>query len=413
MSSFGFRYLFSLAIIFGLCGLWGSVSLADGSSDFKFDFHGIAGASMYIQSNPDFVLNGQGPLILKSENPGTTTGFDVRQTRLSFSVTGPTVLGNATPKAVVEADFFGLDSPGGYGEVNALQRLRLAYAELSWGDTWVRAGQDWELLWVDAPITLGHLAFSPAWSAGLIGWREPGFSVYHKISTGDGSNVEGAFQIIKSDWASPLAFGDSSSNDQNVDAGQLSGLPGVEARVKWMNEHVLAYIAGHWNRVDGANAADLVYSKSGDSLSLPDRKWDVVAGKVGGKFTYSDITLQGEFYVGKNTAPLFGEQTTFYSANDVHEAGGWIQAGYGFTSELSLWGLFGTTRSNKDDVIAAKGGPYANTVAGGMLQYKVGGFGVGPEIYHVETKSTLAAGTGAPDGVMDGMQYMLSAMYFF
>lgn len=33
---------------------------------------------------------------------------DVRQTRLNFSVKGPTVLGGATPTGVVEIDFFGM-----------------------------------------------------------------------------------------------------------------------------------------------------------------------------------------------------------------------------------------------------------------------------------------------------------------
>jgi hypothetical protein len=387
----------------------------DSSSPFKFEVHGIVGASMYVQTNPDFLLNGQGPLLLKSENSATTTGFDARETRLNFSVTGPQILNGATPKAVVEADFFGLNSPGGYGEVSALERLRLAYAELNWGSTWVRFGQDWQLLFANSPVSLGHMAYSPAWFAGLVGWREPGFTVFHQVSVTDTSSIEGAIQLSKSDWANPEAFGLSTSNDQNVDLGQLSGLPAVEARVKYSFTDGNAYLAGHWSRVDGSKAADLVYTKTGDSTAVADRDWDVVVGKIGAKYTLFDFTVQGEVYVGKNTAPLYGEQSTFYTASDVHEAGGWLQAGYNFTPEFSLWGLYGTTHSNVSDVNAAGGGPYQNTVIGGLLQYKVGGFGFGPEIYHVETKTTLTAnaGSGAQDGVMDGMQYMLTGAYFF
>ena len=61
---------------------------------FKFDLHGIVGTSLYVQSNPSQVLNGQGPLLLTTENATSsqsTTGFDLRQTRLRFSLTGPQV----------------------------------------------------------------------------------------------------------------------------------------------------------------------------------------------------------------------------------------------------------------------------------------------------------------------------------
>src|SRR5580658_4671342 len=37
--------------------------------DWKFGFHGIAGASFYVQDTPAFVLNGQGPLLALSK-PG-------------------------------------------------------------------------------------------------------------------------------------------------------------------------------------------------------------------------------------------------------------------------------------------------------------------------------------------------------
>jgi hypothetical protein len=109
-----------------------------------------------------------------------------------------------------------------------------------------------------------------------------------------------------------------------------------------------------------------------------------------------------------------GEENVFtYTKGDVHEWGAWFQAGYNFTPELSLWGVYGTTRDNVGEVNYNGGGRFANSVAGGMLQYRQGGFAFGPELYHVETKSTVAAGGGAPDGVMDGIQLLISGMYFF
>jgi hypothetical protein len=191
---------------------------ADEPSPFKFDLHGFVGTSLYVQSNPNFFLNGQGAMLLKAQNNATVSGFDIRQTRLNFSVTGPTlnVLGTATPKAVIELDFFGLDGAGAYGEVNALNRLRLAYGELNWGNTWVHFGQDWQLLYVQSPTSIGHVAFPVTWFAGQINWREPGITVAHKVTMSETSDVEGALQILKSDWNSPNGFSQTNgSANQN------------------------------------------------------------------------------------------------------------------------------------------------------------------------------------------------------
>ena len=180
----------------------------------------------------------------------------------------------------------------------------------------------------------------------------------------------------------------------------------------------MIYLVGHWNRVAGSAVYKEPFVSSapgGTPLSgYAKRDWDVLEGKVGGKFALDPVTLQFELYAGKNTAPLIGEQAVFsYTANDIHEAGGWLQLGYNFTTSLSLWGLYGTSRSSVADVTAAGGGRFSNSVAGGMFQYKNGGFGLGPEFYFVQTKSTAAAGDGAPDGVMNGTQILMSGMYFF
>ena len=386
---------------------------------FKFDLHGIVGTSLYVQSNPSQVLNGQGPLLLTTENATSgqsTTGFDLRQTRLRFSVSGPQVLGGATTHGVVESDFFNLEGPGGYGEINLMNRLRIAYAELNWGDTSIRFGQDWELLFNEFPTSLGHMAFPVTYFAGLSGWRGAGVTFFHKYGISETSNLEGAIQVLRSDWEAPYDFGRSTSNQLNVSAGQLSALPGLEGRLKWTSGKDFVYLAGHWSQVDGTKVSALIYPGVAGADVNPistSRKWDVLEGKVGGKVTFSDFTLQGDFYVGKNTAPLIGEELQWYTANDVHEVGGWAQLGYNFTKTLSIWGVYGTSRSNEDQVRSAGGGRFANTVAGGMLMYREGPFGIGPEFYHIETKSTKASGAGAPDGVMDGNQFMFSGMLFF
>jgi hypothetical protein len=389
--------------------LLGSFSALADSSDFKFELHGIASTSFYVQDTPTFVLNGQGPLIALSEpSLGATTGFDIRQTRLNFSVSGPKLFGDATPKAVAEIDFFNLNGPGGYGEVSAVPRLRLAYLELKWDNTVVRIGQDWQLLWTNAPASIGHLAYPAVYFNGLIGWREPGVTVYQTWGS-DENKVEAAISLEKADWENPADFGTSSVQDLNVDYGQLGGFPAVEARVKWSMDKNMLYVAGHWNHVAGTHATALVAPPA----SAPGADWDVMAAKFGWKGVFGDLTFQGELYTGKNLGPVIGNELQFPVTNDVKESGGWVQLGYNVTNEWSVWAIAGTSRPNLGDAAMSGQSRLQDNVAGGMIKYQTGGFAVGPEVYHVVDLNKAAAGSGAPDGVIDANQYMLSANYYF
>jgi len=381
--------------------------------------HGIAGASFYVQDTPDFVFNGQGPLLAlaKPTDGGFATGADIRQSRFNFSVAGPKVFGGATPKAVLEIDLFGLDSPGGYGEVSAYMRTRLAYAELNWGNDIIRVGQDHQLILGVIPESMGHMAFPVTYWNGMLGWREPGAGYFHTIPMDD-AKLELAVQVMKSDWANPYDFGNSTLSDLGMDYGQLSGWPGVEGRVKYSSEHFMVFVAGHYNHVMGTHAADVVAGP----MMPPTRNWDVIAGVAGLKLSVAGFTLSGSAYYGQNTAPLLGEQLNFVSANDVGEWGLWGQAGYDIMKELNISAIGGTSQPSKSDLqkVAPMTGGFraSSAVIGGMIRYKEGGFAVGPEFYHVIAKQidgTGAGNTGVPaqNGELDVNQFMLSGMYFF
>jgi hypothetical protein len=391
--------------------------------DWTFGLHGIVGVSGYVQDTPDLVFNGQGILLpLSKPAGGFTTGADVRQTRFNFSVGGPQILGGATPKAVLEIDFFGLNGPGAFGEVSVLPRLRLAYTELNWGNDVVRLGQDHELIIGLVPESIGHQAYPATYFNGFIGWREPGIGYFHTIPVGDGK-LELAAQVIKSDWENPADFGTSNLNDLNVDLGQLSGWPGVEGRVKYTGTHVMVFAAGHYNHVMGTHAGDLVVppgSATGGILaSTPTRNWDVYAGTAGIKVTAAGFTLGANGYAGRNLGPFLGALLQFPTTNDVSEWGAWGELGYEFTRHLNAWVLGGTSRPNQSDIEAAGGGRVSSSMVGGMIRYQEKGFALGPEYYHVMTKAITAqgagapSGAGAPDGEMDVNQLMLSGMYFF
>ena len=410
--------------------------------DWKLSFHGIVGGSFYVQDTPAFVFNGQGPLIpLSKPGDGYTTGGDVRQTRFSLSISGPQVIG-ATPKALIEMDFFGLNGPGGYGEVSVLPRLRLAYTELNWGNDIIRVGQDHELIIGFTPESIGHQAYPVTYFNGFIGWREPGIGYFHTIPMGEDSKLEAAVQIIKSDWENPADFGSNNLQDLNVDFGQLSGWPGVEGRVKFTSPNFMAWVAGHYNHVEGSHGNDIAvppqaltpaqYGGVVSNLTAsPTRDWDVYVGTAGFKVNGGGFTLGATAYYGENLAPFLGEELHFVATNNVAEWGASGEVGYElpFLKSLSIWGIGGTARPKEGDLETAlrEGGiagaaRVSSVVVGGMIRFQEKGFTFGPEFYHVMTKYEdengnapvmNITGAGAPDGEVDVNQFMMSGMYFF
>jgi hypothetical protein len=395
--------------------------------DWNFGFHGFAGASFYVQDTPAFVFNGQGPLIpLSKPANGFTTGADIRQSRFNFSLAGPKVMGGATPKAVVEIDFFGLNGPGAFGEVSVLPRLRLAYAELKWGNDLLRFGQDYQLVLGLIPESIGHLAYPATYFNGLIGWREPGIGYFHTIPM-EGSKLELAVQISKSDWQSPSDFLNTAGapNTANVsglaelnpDLGQLSGWPAIEARAKYSTENAMAFVAAHYNRVMGTHAGDVIVAPA--MGMIPTRNWDVYAITGGAKIKMSGFTFGANAYVGENLGPLLGEQLQFFTTNNVAEWGGWAEAGYDITDHLNAFLVAGTSRPKESDINAGGGGRQSSSLVGGMIRYQEGGFALGPEFYHVMARDVdkngvgVASGAGAPTGEIDVNQFMFSGMFFF
>ena len=200
-----------------------------------------------------------------------------------------------------------------------------------------------------------------------------------------------------------------------MDLGQLSGAPAVEGRVKFTSEHVMGFLAAHYNRVEGTHAGDLV----APPMPLPTRNWDVVAGVLGFRLNVVGFSLLANAYIGKNLGPLLGDLLQFPITNDIREWGGWVQAGYTILPGFSVWAIGGTSRPSASDTAAAGGGRLSSSVIGGMVRYQTGGFTFGPEISHVISQDIgangrpMAAGPGAPNGTINVNQYMLSGMYFF
>ena len=213
--------------------------------------------------------------------------------------------------------------------------------------------------------------------------------------------------------------------DLNVDYGQLSGWPGGEARVKFTSEHVMAFVAGHFNHVAGTQAGNLLAPPT----PVPTRDWDVAAAVAGLKITGGGFSLAVSAYGGKNLGPLLGDLLQFPSSNDISEWGGWAQIGYDVLRHLNLSVIGGIARPKVSDLQASLVGcgpqtfpcsaRAASSMFGGMIRYQRSGFMVGPEFYHVvvknidQTGNGAASGQNAVDGIVDANQFMLSGMYQF
>lgn len=375
-------------------------------SPFKFEFHGFVVGSMYYQNEVFASGQGQGLTVAAPavELSDSLFSGDVRETRFSFGVTGPSVLGG-TPRGYIEMDFFGTPNNASFAADSALPRLRVAIAELKLGNTVVQVGQQNQLVVPQIPATLGHVGSPVTYGAGSIGWRTPGIRVAHTVPAGS-AKVELAAEVVKNKWADP-ATGNTAAN---IGAGE-AGLPMVQLRVKADGKAgsvgYSAYVVGVFSRADLAgfnDVATLPAAAGGDS------EVDTYVGEVGGRLAVGGLTLAANAYYGQATGPLIG---TIIQFGDIKDIGAWFNAGYNITKELSVWGLYGLARPDEDDVrkwAGDTGSKLKNDLYGGMIRYAKGGYQVGVEAYQYNT--TYATGP-TTDTETQALQVIGSVGYFF
>jgi hypothetical protein len=348
---------------------------------FVFELHGFTSVTMWVQdalfgvnsANPS---NGQAALnVIKTlDTDKPTFGGDIRQTRLNFSVRGPEVLG-AIPKAVVEIDFVGGDSPGGFGDVSVWPRLRLAYTELNWGGKHIlQFGQQNMLIIGMIPQSLRGIAIPMTYTAGTVGWRQPGIFGYHTF--GGDTNFEFAWSVQRSGWANTLQI-------NFVNDGVASGLPAFEARAKLtFGKMFSTWLAGHYQVAD-RNGPGVGAVPNGNT------NIETVLGVFGLKLDTGLLVLQGSAWTGKNAAPVWGSffafSTTPGAAGNIFGMGAWGQLGLNFTKELSVWYTLGIDKPSYPDIFATNQPVLRNMNQVGMLRYQTGAFAVGFEWLYSRT----------------------------
>ncbi len=357
-------------------------------------FKGFINTTFFSQDQNFAFGNGQNaqwPTGPKFETNKWFTGADVRNTRLDMAINGPQ-LTSWDSGALVEGDFFGgFNGTGAFSHQQPYLRLRLAYIELTKPGTKIRIGQDWSPLFGEVPVSSSHIAFPLGYgSAGFVGWRFPGFYLWHDLS----KMTQLQLGIFEGSWSGP---------GNNVDAGTAGNVsfhPQVEARLNFHEANWKLYIVGHWDQKDLKGANDIVPNPPIDDSITG------TAAEIGGSIAPGNWLFHANAYWGKGIGQQFSAITQF---GDIESYGAWAQVGYNFTKTWSLFGFIGFENPNDKDVMTWVGanGRTKNEMYNLHLRYAVGPYSFGLEWLH----DKVDIGTGGNS--LSGNQFAASWLYKF
>ena len=436
--------------------------------EWKFAAHGFLGGSLYAADGFMGPSPGQQTLFAVGQPRDDKIDFggDIRQNRINLSVSGPSVLGG-TPKGVVEMDFFGGNSSGGFGDVSVWPRMRVTYAELAWENTTLRVGQDYQLTAgistlsgpatagaMSFPTSVGHIAFPISFEAGAVGWRYPGIYLFQRMPMGD-NKLELAFSVQRSAWSNPanpasqaLTIGTAGTPvpggttvtlaptyfTATTDLGSASGIPALEARVTYALGSMLGItVFGHYGQIDpsgwGLEQQPGTCPATSAAQLKPTACDTMTVYVVGGDFrlNVAPLIIQGGGYTGQNTSAMLGEVLQFNNlgVGDTSDWGAWAQVGFMFTKQLGLYVFAGTDHPDTAALTLGAQQYLKNTTTQAMLRYYDQGWAYGLEWTHWHTNTRTnpgaitingaAASAVIPQAItaQDVNQYMFSTYYFF
>ncbi len=403
-----------------------AVAQAPAESPFKFEMHGFVSVSAAYQTGTFGLSEGQLSLASTTPSPfedNSSLSFDVRQSRIRFSLTGPAVLYGATPSAHTEIDWVQGYGGGQFGSVSLLPRLRVVYVQLDWGQHRLQLGQQNDLTFAMAPTSLSHIVYPLAYLTGSFGWRRPGIFGYHTFALPNEFKIEGAWEVGRSQWADAAALigQGAPNNPAGISLGEASGLPAFEARLTLSRgTGFLLWAAGHVNQVDLTGVGN---------TSPSARATVTVSGySAGVKYVLGlpnsmALTIQGSGFVGQNLYPLVVLEYVNFRVpptGDVAMFGYWAQLGFNFTKEWSLWAFYGGQKFNEADFVRSGGGAgnrYQNATTNVLAMYRDGAFGLSAEWIGFNTTYATAVDTVnnavTANRSAKSNQYMLTANYFF
>jgi hypothetical protein len=329
---------------------------------------------------------------------------DVRNTRINFTFAGPTVLDKWTPKATLEADFFGaFNGVPPFGPEQPQFRIRFAFVDLTNGHTTLRIGQYWSPMFGETGVSLTHIAFPLGYgAAGDVGWRYPGIFLYHDLNSGPGATAQLQLAAFKGAGpAAPGPAGAATAAGGGVGTGEISGLPQFEARLnvgkRSPNLAWSGYVVGHidWKDTTGVG--------SGPNLTS-------TAVEVGGSVAPGRFILHGNFYYGRG----IGQQFAFITQHgDVRGWGAWAQAGYDLTPHWSVFAFYGMDKPDAARFASDGHGVLPrqqNHDADALIRFRAGRYALGLEFFRSVTRFGVA---GPPAGtvVTSADQLAISTMF--
>ncbi len=366
--------------------------------------HGFISATAFRQNRTFAFGNGQNAEWPAPGSNGTLSGVDVRNTRFWLDFSGAKFAGDWIGGGRIEMDFFGgFNGTGAFSQQQATPRLRQAYMDLTNPNsgTTVRIGQQWELTFPidNSPTSLAHIAFPLGFGVGLIGWRFPGIVVMQDLNHGTtGAKWRLDLGAFEGTWNGP------GNNVNFLTAGSAGFRPQLEARLHVQDKTWLAYVAGHYSKVNLRGV--------GGAAPTPIKSDVTSAGaEVGGQWKPGPWTFKGLAYTGKGLGQIFGAMAQF---GDISESGGYVQVGYSFTPNWTAYAFYAAARPDKRDVIDWTGnganGLLRNNQTAMSLQYTSGPYDLSMEVMHDKLDSTS---DGVNRRTTSGNQVSLNALYHF
>ena len=326
---------------------------------------------------------------------------DVRNTRINFTFNAGPVLGKWSPRATLEADFFGAfpatPAPP-FSDEQPQLRVRFAFVDLSNGRTTLRIGQFWSPMFGEVPVSLTHLAFPLGYGAtGMVGWRFPGVFLYQDLSAA-GAPLTVQLQLAAFKGSGPAASARDSLAANNIGNGEASGLPQIEGRLNFGKRSAKlawsGYVVGHvdWKDTSGTGVA-------GSNMTG-------VGFEAGGSVAPGKFTLHGNFYYGKGLGQQFAHITQ--TSPRIRGWGAWAQAGYDFTSHWGLWGYYGMDQPDAARFTQETGGTLLRQLSHDsdvLLRFRAGRYALGVEWFRAVTR--YVAGPASADQVALSVLYTL------
>ncbi|MFZ1699531.1 MAG: hypothetical protein WBO10_01180 [Pyrinomonadaceae bacterium] len=271
------------------------------------------------------------PLWATGTSAGNTSA-SVRQTRFGLRAEGGRI-GNASVKAVVEADFYGGYPAIGVGENFGLVRLRLANIRLDWEKTSVVVGQDWMVFAPNSPTSLAAAAIPQMAAAGNPWSRLPQVRLERKL--GGGFTFLGA---ALAPGTGDYPTGTNSPALLQPGSGAASRLPFFQGR--------LAFGDGNWFGTKKAGSIGVSGHYGQSRVTVASVTSDIDSAGIALDWNFpivKRVQLSGEAFTGRNLggfqAGIFqGYNTDFAIRNGtvltpggvrgIGTRGGWTQIGW-------------------------------------------------------------------------------------